>query len=71
MRNIKVVSFIEKYLIPKWYKRKYVYRIGGRKHASGYWFMFLLPRCIRPNFDGEGALYRWLNFYFWKGIPYK
>lgn len=51
------------WLIPKWYKEKYKDRILNRKHASGYWFEFILPRCIIPH---EG-LYRWLNFYF-KGL---
>lgn len=66
MRNNKVIRFIEKYLIPKWYKKKYKDNIGNRKHISGYWFMFLYPRCIKLDCDGMGSLYRWLNFYFWR-----
>ncbi len=46
--------------IPKWYKKKYKDRLCNRKHASGYWFDFIFPRCIFPHIK----LYRWLNFYF-------
>lgn len=34
--------------------------IKGKKHASGYWYDFLLPRrlTLKPV-----RIYRWLNFY--------
>ena len=50
---------IEKYFIPKGYKEKYSDNVAERKYASGYWFQFVLPRCIVPQIK----LYRWLNFF--------
>ena len=65
MRNNCIIRFIEKYLIPKWYKEKYSDRVGNRKHLSGYWFMFILPKELVKTSKGR-TLYRWLNFYFWR-----
>ena len=34
--------------------------VKGKKHASGYWYQFILPRrlTLKPT-----RIYRWLNFY--------
>ena len=31
------------------------------KHASGYWYQFIIPRKITI---GRTRIYRWLNLYF-------
>lgn len=31
-----------------------------KKHLSGYWYQFLMPRRISIN---QTRIYRWLNFY--------
>lgn len=67
MRHTRLNDFIISHFIPRWYKDKYSDRIGNRKHASGYWFNFILPREI-VNYPvtkyTEAHLVRWLNFYF-------
>lgn len=55
--------------IPKWYKNKYSDQICNRKHTSGYWFDFIIPREIAhffPTKNKVSHLYRFLNFYHTK-----
>lgn len=74
MTKLPKDKFIHKLLIkfiPHCYKQKYQDHVCNRKHSSGYWFDFIIPREIAhytPTKDINSHLIRWFNFYFTKRV---